>query len=36
MHMKIIIQAKSVTDNGEISAAVKIHTGGDEKQNINK
>ena len=31
MHMEIIIQVKS-----EISVAVKIHAGGDEKQKINK
>ena len=28
--------AKYVANNGGISAAVKIHVGGDEKQKINK
>ena len=28
--------AKSVIANGEISAAVKVHVGDDEKQKINK
>ena len=38
MHMEIIIQSNNgkICNNGEISAAVKIHAGGDEKQKINK
>ena len=34
MHMEIINNGKNC-NNGEISAAVKIHVGGDEKQKIN-
>ena len=35
MHMEIIIQSNNgkICNNGEISAAVKIHVGGDEKLN---
>ena len=38
MHMEIIIQSNNgkICNNGEISAAVKIHAGGDKKQKINK
>ena len=38
MHMEIIIQSNNgkICNNEEISAAVKIHAGGDEKQKINK
>ena len=36
MHMEIIIQSNNglICNNGEISAAVKRHAGGDEKQEI--
>ena len=34
MHMEIIIRI--IFNNGEISEAVKIHAGGDEKQKIIK
>ena len=38
MHMEIIFQSNNgkICNYGEISAAVKIHVGGDEKQKIIK